>query len=44
MTTTEHEREMTRLEIQCKRWFTVALTALALLIAETAALIAHLLH
>lgn len=39
-----HEREMTRLEIQCKHWFITALTALVLLIAESAALIAHLLH
>ena len=36
-TEAQHEREMTRLEVQCKRWFIAFLVVLAMLFVTNAA-------
>lgn len=36
-TAAQHEREMTRLEVQCKRWFTAFLVVLCMLFATNIA-------
>ena len=39
----QHERELTRIEMQCRRWFIVAMTAIILLVATNAGWISAIL-